>query len=38
MNGIPSMTHVQTIERLSTRLPHSTYDMLRTAAWEQTEQ
>jgi fatty-acyl-CoA synthase len=34
MNGIASMAGVQTIERLSPRLPHSTYDMLRAAAWE----
>jgi fatty-acyl-CoA synthase len=34
MNGIASMADVLTLERLQPRLPDSTYEMIRTAAWE----
>jgi fatty-acyl-CoA synthase len=34
MNGIVSMADVLTLERLQPKLPDSTYEMIRTAAWE----
>ena len=34
MNGIASMADVLTIGRLLPKLPNSTYEMIRAAAWE----